>query len=364
MILAKPFPIWLKLFLFATFMLIPTVAVLTISLKNSLTFLADVSINSSVESALKANLDTMQELKKYIPAEGLPDLEMKFNEHLETFQVYSELKNIKPVLLQEFSNHALLVGALALIISLLFAALLARNIIRIFESYAAKVREKERQDALLSSLENWQEVSKCVIHELKGSLTPIKLLSSDMQIQDESKRVISSEIAKMESLIDELTGFARLPKPSFDSEDILETLNYAISNFKFSRVSLDLSAQKYSLAKVSHDSGMIHRLIYNLIKNAHEANPNSNLAINITLKSLESLIEIHFEDSGRGIEKENLSAIFEPGFTAKPNSPTQLKNLGLGLAISRKIAFDHKGELKALPSVKGAHFVLSLPKEF
>jgi signal transduction histidine kinase len=46
-------------------------------------------------------------------------------------------------------------------------------------------------------------------------------------------------------------------------------------------------------------------------------------------------------DTGPGILPEDLSAIFEPGFSRRPGSP------GLGLAVCRKIVEQHGGTLRA-----------------
>jgi signal transduction histidine kinase len=371
---SRKVPLWLKLFVFAAAILIPTVSALVISLNNSTRFLADLSINNEIEAGLRSNLEAMQHLKRVARGDELRELEQKFSQHQETYQAYSSLKEIKGQLINEFYRHAVIVGFVALIISFVAAGLLASNILAIFESISQKLREKDRLQAIMGSLENWQEVSKSVIHELKGSLMPLKLITSASGDQrghntEASKQVILTEINKMESLIDELTGFARLPKPNFTEENLISTLEYAIKNFRFEglRARLESNLPNESPVLGRHDPNMIHRLVFNLMKNALEAN-NGYVNLNITIEATIENVLIHVEDDGIGINSKMIGDIFDPGVTLKPKLQVEdmiqplSTNLGIGLAISKKIALDHGGDLVALPSKKGAHFLFSIPR--
>jgi signal transduction histidine kinase len=61
-------------------------------------------------------------------------------------------------------------------------------------------------------------------------------------------------------------------------------------------------------------------------------------------------------DYGKGIEKKQMSKVFEPFKTDKPNG------FGLGLSMVKVIADAHGGEIKANSTVgKGTTFSLLLP---
>lgn len=368
-------PLWLKLFLFAFLVLVPTVFVLVSSLSKSMSFLADLSINSEIEDALRTNVEKISILKDFTSTQDLPSLEKEFHKNLSVYQAYSELKHLKVNLLRELQFHAAIVGFVSLLISLLFAFFLARSILKLFGLYAKKLLDKEHQQVLLSSLENWQNVSQSVIHELKSSLTPLKLMSSrrpsESAEQNEMCGIIVSEVRKMEVLIDELTNFARLPQPQFTETDLVPTLEYLHKNAVIDglTVHMDLdSLKEKAKSQVPHDPAMIQRLIYNLMRNSKEANPDlEDLTIRIFSKISNQNIEVHFEDNGRGIPTHKLAAIFEARHSQKPAATTKSllprlpTNLGLGLTISKKIALDHEGDLYAEQSERGAHFVLTLP---
>jgi len=64
------------------------------------------------------------------------------------------------------------------------------------------------------------------------------------------------------------------------------------------------------------------------------------------------------QDTGPGLNPEQLDRLFQSFYTTKPDG------IGMGLAISRSIAEAHGGYLSATPnSPRGAVFRLTLPIE-
>jgi signal transduction histidine kinase len=69
-------------------------------------------------------------------------------------------------------------------------------------------------------------------------------------------------------------------------------------------------------------------------------------------------IYITIRDTGTGIKPENLSKIFEPGFTTKGVGV----GLGIGLYISYHIIRNHNGEISVLSEPdKGTEFTIQIP---
>jgi signal transduction histidine kinase len=67
---------------------------------------------------------------------------------------------------------------------------------------------------------------------------------------------------------------------------------------------------------------------------------------------------VRVKDTGIGIPPENLQKLFEPLFT------TKMKGIGLGLAVSKRLAEANGGrlEVESQPGV-GSTFTLVLPQE-
>jgi signal transduction histidine kinase len=95
----------------------------------------------------------------------------------------------------------------------------------------------------------------------------------------------------------------------------------------------------------------------NLLVNATQAIPDKG---EIRLRTFldGDKVGVSITDSGAGIPKENLAAIFDPGFTTKGVGI----GTGLGLSICFKIAEDHGGRIDVESEVgKGSTFTLWLP---
>jgi signal transduction histidine kinase len=75
-----------------------------------------------------------------------------------------------------------------------------------------------------------------------------------------------------------------------------------------------------------------------------------------TLEHGSDQIRVAVQDSGPGIEPENIDRVFNAFFTTKPDG------IGMGLSICRSIVEAHGGRLWATANVPhGATFQLTLP---
>jgi signal transduction histidine kinase len=94
-------------------------------------------------------------------------------------------------------------------------------------------------------------------------------------------------------------------------------------------------------------------VIDNLFSNSMKAGAK-NVALLLS-PSKDDGLEIKVKDDGKGIEKRNLSKIFELGFTTTNGS-------GLGLYHVKQIIEKMKGRVVAEPVAKGAEFNIRLHK--
>ncbi len=114
------------------------------------------------------------------------------------------------------------------------------------------------------------------------------------------------------------------------------------------------------LPAVLGDRVQLQQVILNLIMNALDAlkairDAPRKLTIE-SAKDPEGLL-IQVEDSGEGLDPEQVHRIFDPFFTTKP------EGIGMGLPISRSIVEAHGGHMWAMPgSPRGAVLRLILPK--
>ncbi|MDP2960459.1 MAG: ATP-binding protein, partial [candidate division Zixibacteria bacterium] len=103
------------------------------------------------------------------------------------------------------------------------------------------------------------------------------------------------------------------------------------------------------------DPKRIEQVLFNLIENAIEAMPQGGF-LTIKTKKKEDLAIFEIEDTGCGINEENLQKLYIPFFTTKP------KGSGLGLPVSKKIIADHSGYIEVKSEMnKGTKFTVYLP---
>ena len=110
--------------------------------------------------------------------------------------------------------------------------------------------------------------------------------------------------------------------------------------------------------EIAGSSSELQQVIFNLAINAFQhtqAGGEFRMRARRERRTAGQFAVVEVSDTGRGIKAENLSRIFEPGFTTR-QSP------GLGLTICRKIIQQHGGVLSVRSQAgQGTTFTMELP---
>ncbi len=175
---------------------------------------------------------------------------------------------------------------------------------------------------------------------------------------DESNRVIADGAGRVTTIVKRLKSFARLDAADLEDADINEgiedTLTLVHHELKHGiRVERDFA----KLPRIACYPGRLNQVFLNLIMNAKQAIGREG-TITIRTRHEDGYVNISVTDDGCGIPKENLSRIFDPGFTTKGVGV----GTGLGLSICYQIVEDHQGTI-AVDSVVGLQttFTVSIP---
>jgi two-component system, NtrC family, sensor kinase len=95
------------------------------------------------------------------------------------------------------------------------------------------------------------------------------------------------------------------------------------------------------------------------VGNAVDAMPEGG-TLRIATSASGEAVELVVEDSGPGIDDEDLPHIFEAFYTTKPG----VTGLGLGLFVSEGLVRGHRGVLTVSSTLgEGTRFVVRLPRE-
>jgi PAS domain S-box-containing protein len=113
------------------------------------------------------------------------------------------------------------------------------------------------------------------------------------------------------------------------------------------------------LPPVTGDRVQLQQVILNLLLNASDAMSGIDrprYLVVRTAKEKDDRVLLTVQDSGVGLETENMNKLFEAFFTTKKSG------MGIGLSVSRSIIENHQGTLWAKPnSGPGAAFSFSIP---
>lgn len=106
---------------------------------------------------------------------------------------------------------------------------------------------------------------------------------------------------------------------------------------------------------------LLMAIINNLIANAVESIPTDGV-IKLKVEEINSIIRFQIHDSGKGISKEEIALIFEPGFTTK-FSEKGVAATGIGLSHVKEAIKQLDGEINVHSNLgEGTVFTVRIPK--
>ncbi len=218
------------------------------------------------------------------------------------------------------------------------------------------------------------EMAAGLAHEIKNPLAGIKvsieILASELDLGQEDKEVffrVIQEVNRIENLLKNLLSYARPPKPHIDAVDLKLLLKNSVKNaemtlrspsyFSGKKKGINFVTELASdLPAIAADFSQLQQIALNLLLNGIEAIPEDGvISVKATWDQAEQ-VQITIADSGKGFDEEGLRKAFQPFFTTKS------KGNGLGLAITKRLVEQHRGQID-LSSQKGegATFVITLP---
>jgi signal transduction histidine kinase len=169
---------------------------------------------------------------------------------------------------------------------------------------------------------------------------------------------IRAEVDRVEKVVRDYLGFARLPKVMPAPHSL-----HAFLDEKLALLLPELGAAHVRLIKsydpqvhtANIDVVQLWQVLLNLVLNARDAMPEGGV-LRVTTRQTGTTLQIGVTDTGCGIRTEDLPSLFTPFFT------TKAKGTGLGLALSQQIIAEHNGELSCQSvSGTGTTFTITLP---
>ncbi len=235
-----------------------------------------------------------------------------------------------------------------------------------FRDMADRIAEGRARALEAERLRAWTELARRVAHELKNSVTPLRLAVAQLGraagrgegAAGEPLRVIAEESERLEEMARSFAQLGRMPEGPMSEIDLGEMLAGLVQSHISGRAKTVLRvADDLPHIRGHHDA--LHRVFRNLLLNALDAlEGQPSPEIRVSAERADSSVQVRVADSGPGIDPAVFDRIWEPDFSTKS------RGTGLGLALVRQTVRAHGGEVEALNLAEGgAEFIVRLPIE-
>ena len=216
----------------------------------------------------------------------------------------------------------------------------------------------------------WRDVARQVAHEIKNSLTPMRLSVQMLQrniengkaTPEQTQRTANTLIEQIDALSDIASSFSRyakLPENHPQPLDLAELVGNVVNLYdNKENIVFGFIYDRTKDYTFNGDKTNLNSAVGNLVKNATQAIGTKNDGkIEVRLEATEKTFVIAVKDNGKGIKEEDKGRIFLPNFTTKTGGS------GVGLSLTYNIVQAAGGTIDFESTEgEGAEFVITLPK--
>lgn len=224
----------------------------------------------------------------------------------------------------------------------------------------------------------WRDVARRIAHEIRNPLTPIQLsaerlrrrfgsqITQDRETFERCTDTITRQVADIGRMVEEFSGFARMPKPTFQRFNLADVVTSVTFARRMANPAVAVNVKSpVEPIQMMGDERLLAQALTNIVKNAAEAverhaaggqkHPGS---VTVEVQRLHDEVEIVVRDTGVGFPEKDRDRLLEPYVT------TREQGVGLGLAIVARIVADHGGVIALGDNdmaESGARVVIRLP---
>jgi two-component system sensor histidine kinase PilS (NtrC family) len=226
-----------------------------------------------------------------------------------------------------------------------------------------RMEARMRQADRLASL---GRMSANIAHEIRNPLASmtgaIETLTAKAGVGDDERerltQIVMHESDRLNNIITDFLAYAR-PKPlARERVDVVALIEDVLVLLEHRPLPASVKVARMFGPSLSAyvDAPALRQALWNLCLNAVDAMPEGGeLTVGATVVA--SRLELSVADTGRGIAPDDVTHIFEPFFSTKPEGS------GLGLALVHRIVRDHDGEIDVQTDPgAGTTFTLTFPQ--
>ena len=238
--------------------------------------------------------------------------------------------------------------------------------IHAFNSMAEQLKASTERLVTLRQLEGLQLLARKMAHEVKNSLTPIRLTveemierydEADRPFMEQAAQIVVEEIETLERRVRAFSQFAAEPPVRPQVVEVNSMLEERVNFLKTAHIEVAYECRLDAGAPQAFvDPDLLKGILTNLLENAAEAaGDGGRILAASAAQNGRVAIEVH--DSGPGLSEHARATLFQPAISFKK------RGMGLGLSIARRSALLSGGDIVLVKGeLGGAAFRVLLPK--
>jgi nitrogen fixation/metabolism regulation signal transduction histidine kinase len=240
----------------------------------------------------------------------------------------------------------------------------AGQAIAAFNETAGQLAESREELVQLTRVASWQTLARKMAHEVKNSLTPIRLTMEEIGARNgsvdagflrQASQIVVDEVTTLEKRVRAFSEFAPEPPAHLREMDLNALVEERVAFLRPLHPGVCYDLELAEGAAATGDPDLLRGVLTNLLENAAQAVGTDGRIVTRTFVE-GGRTGVAVADSGPGLSELARSTLFEPSITFKKNG------MGLGLSIARRSVLLCGGEIEHRESeLGGAAFVVTLP---
>ncbi len=236
--------------------------------------------------------------------------------------------------------------------------------VRAFNKMADQLQQSREKLIHVTRLASWQALARKTAHEVKNSLTPIRLTMEEIIARhdgtdpflSQAAQIVIDEVASLERRVRAFSEFASEPPVQPEPLDINAAIEDRLALLRSANPAVFYDVHLASDAPAAlADCDLVKGVLTNVIENAAQAAGPGGI-VRVKSARLDGRVAVEVHDSGPGLSAQARATIFEPTISFKRGG------MGLGLSIARKSAVLCGGDVQLIEGeLGGAAFRVVLP---
>jgi signal transduction histidine kinase len=313
----------------------------------------NLGFNAQIMQALEDESHNLRTLRDLDPRRR--DLYRRQFEQVEELrQVYSGPELVKEKVLDSLKTYFAIGVVATLLLAVALAAFMSRSIARAYSTAFHELIAQRERVAYLEEMASWQALARMLAHEIRNPLTPIEMLVTSLRRAHQSmptdelaaqlartEAMVGEELQHLRNLVTRFSEFATLPRIQPTEVNLAALLPQYLESLAAA------FGMRYRVAgpadvRANIDAPLFRQVLANIVRNGVEANPGTLVTFDVALAAHGDNIELTIANDGVPVPPDIAGRMFEPYVSGRSTKD----NMGLGLAIVRKILVEHGGEIR------------------